>query len=167
MPKWRRDILRHFFSGVIVLIKEILVPGLRTIPPEATILEASKIMEETGFRHLPVSDGKKVIGVLSDRDIQRAITVVSTPNEKTSFHIQKHKKVSEYMSSPVFKMRCDERLDKLIREVLDRKISSVLIEDEDYNDMGIITTQDLMLVLLDELHSRISFFQKVKNIFYK
>lgn len=150
-----------------MLIKEILVPGLRTIPPEATILEASRIMEETGFRHLPVSDGKKVIGVLSDRDIQRAITVVSSQNEKTSFHIQKHKKVSEYMSSPVFKMRSNESLDKLIREVLDRKISSVLIEDEYYNDVGIITTQDLMLVLLDELHARTNLFQKIKKIFLK
>jgi CBS domain-containing protein len=43
-----------------------------TIGPEATVEEARDVMLNGGFRHLPVTDGDRVLGVVSIRDVSRA-----------------------------------------------------------------------------------------------
>lgn len=40
-----------------------------TIRPETKAKEALTLMVENGFRHLPVSDGQEVVGILSIRDV--------------------------------------------------------------------------------------------------
>ncbi len=135
-----------------MLIKDILLPGLKTISVEASMVEADRILKENNFRHLPVTDGKKLVGILSDRDIQRAMTVVfSSDNEKGQNLIQGHKKVSEYMSTPVHKMRNTDTVTRMVREMVNRKVSCFIIEDEHSNDVGIITSEDLLILLLDFL----------------
>jgi len=43
-----------------------------TISPEAAVAEALQRMIDGGFRHLPVVDGGRLVGMLSMRDISRA-----------------------------------------------------------------------------------------------
>ena len=133
-------------------IKDILLPGLKTVSVEASMAEAEKILREHNFRHLPVSDGKKLVGIISDRDIQRATTMIIGPDNKSQAVIQPHKKVSEYMSSPIHKMNINGPLDGLVREMISRKVSSFIIEDQG-TDVGIITTEDLLILLLDKLQA--------------
>ena len=137
-----------------MLVKELLLPGLRTIPPEATILEASRLMTEFQIRHLPVSDGKKIIGMLSDRDVLLATNKFPVSGPRGDVYINERRKVSEYMSSPVFKMSETAHLHELVRELLERKLSSVVIEDDNQNDIGIITTEDLLHFLFVSLSSK-------------
>lgn len=137
-----------------MLIKDILIPGLKTISIDASMVDAERILNEKKFRHLPVSDGKKLVGILSDRDIQRAMTVIISSENKTQGLIQNHKKVSEYMSTPVHKMKISDTVERLVREMISRKVSSFIIEDDASNDVGIITTEDLLILLLDLLQKK-------------
>jgi CBS domain-containing protein len=41
-----------------------------TIPPRQTAIEALRAMQDGGYRHLPVIDGGKVVGVISRGDFQ-------------------------------------------------------------------------------------------------
>ena len=50
----------------------------RTITPEAEVDEALKVMVEGHFRHLPVTEGGRLVGMLSMRDVSR----VSVEEEK-------------------------------------------------------------------------------------
>lgn len=131
-------------------IKDILVPGLKTISVDAGMAEAEKVMKEANIRHLPVSDGNRIVGIISDRDIQRSQTLVKTPDE-TRTTIQGFKKVADYMSSPVRTMNVNDSVEKLTREMIDMKISSFIIEDNDKKPLGIVTTYDLLLLLMDQL----------------
>jgi CBS domain-containing protein len=42
-----------------------------TIPPDADTEDALRIMLDNGFRHLPVVEGDRVIGMVSMRDLAR------------------------------------------------------------------------------------------------
>jgi CBS domain-containing protein len=44
----------------------------QTISPEATVEDALRRMVDGGFRHLPVVEGDRVVGMLSMRDLSRA-----------------------------------------------------------------------------------------------
>ena len=44
-----------------------------TMPPDTPVREALRTMVEGGFRHLPIADGEAVVGILSMRDIAKAL----------------------------------------------------------------------------------------------
>lgn len=133
-----------------MLVKDILVPRLITIPHDASMVDAERMLKDAHIRHLPVINGKDIVGIISDRDIQRARTVIRT-EESNQTIIQGYKKVSDYMASPVKRMKNTDTLEQLTREMIRQKISSFIIEDESSTPIGIITTEDLLLVLLEKL----------------
>ena len=51
---------------------EVMTADPTTISPKATALEALRLMEDSGFRHLPVVAGGRLVGILSRRDLSGA-----------------------------------------------------------------------------------------------
>jgi acetoin utilization protein AcuB len=47
-----------------------------TIPPGASLQEACNLFSSHGFRHLPVVDGERLVGVLTDRDLRWATSAL-------------------------------------------------------------------------------------------
>lgn len=50
-------------------LKDEMTSDVVTIPPEATLKEAAGIMASKWIRHLPVVEGERVIGMVSQRDL--------------------------------------------------------------------------------------------------
>jgi CBS domain-containing protein len=70
-----RDIVRALsqdFDAARHSISHYMTRTPTTVSPEATLQEALNLMLSGGFRHLPVVDEDRPIGMLSMRDISRA-----------------------------------------------------------------------------------------------
>src|SRR5580692_10507786 len=52
-------------------VSEVMTANPRAVPADETIEECLFIMQEFGFRHLPIVDGKELKGLVSLRDILR------------------------------------------------------------------------------------------------
>jgi acetoin utilization protein AcuB len=64
-------------------VEDIATKNVVTIRSSDSLLHASKVLKEQGFRHLPVVDGNgQLVGILTDRDIKRA-----SASEATSLDI--------------------------------------------------------------------------------
>ena len=50
-------------------LKEIMTPNVEVIAPEATIREAAEKMSHLDIGPLPVCEGERLVGMLTDRDI--------------------------------------------------------------------------------------------------
>ena len=50
-------------------LKEIMTSPVATIAPDSSLADAARKMLKLDIGVLPVSDGKKVVGIVSDRDI--------------------------------------------------------------------------------------------------
>jgi CBS domain-containing protein len=48
-----------------------MTPNPVTVGPETAVERALEIMLAGNFRHLPVTDGQQVVGVVSIRDVSR------------------------------------------------------------------------------------------------
>jgi CBS domain-containing protein len=72
-----------------MLISRLMTYGVRTICSHDTLQTAANVMERGGFRRVPVVDGGKLVGILSDRDIRAhsryltRVTAAMTPDPKT------------------------------------------------------------------------------------
>ncbi len=49
-------------------LSEVMTKDLDTISPDATALEALRMMEDGGYWHLPVVAGSRLVGIISRRD---------------------------------------------------------------------------------------------------
>jgi CBS domain-containing protein len=67
-----RDVLRaiaHGMDPLQVPVKDLMRTDVITVGPQTTLKEAAKLMATKWIRHLPVMEGSKVVGILSQRDL--------------------------------------------------------------------------------------------------
>jgi CBS domain-containing protein len=70
-----RDIVRalgQHFDAAGHAVSEWMTADPLTVPPGTAAQEALRTMLDRGFRHLPVAEGDRVIGVVSMRDLTKA-----------------------------------------------------------------------------------------------
>lgn len=113
-------------------IKDIMTKTLIAVPMGSSVAAAADIMKEQRIRHLPVVDEMDVIiGIISKRDFTLLENLEKIP-------------VEQVMTAPVYYIDQDTSLRSAIFKMLEHKISSLLISDENDDAVGIITTDDLL-----------------------
>ena len=76
-----RDVLRAVADGIddTTLVRDRMTPSPETLDADDTTQHAAVLMIHGGFRHLPVVEQGKVVGVLSIRDLMRVVLEDSVP----------------------------------------------------------------------------------------
>ena len=76
-----RDVLRAVADGLDegTLVRDRMTPSPETLDADDTTQHAAVLMIHGGFRHLPVVEQGKVVGVLSIRDLMRVVLEDSVP----------------------------------------------------------------------------------------
>ena len=67
-----RDVLKAAATGApmdVTRISQVMSKDLVTVGPGTSLREAAKIMADRWIRHLPVLDGGRLVGILSQRDL--------------------------------------------------------------------------------------------------
>ena len=136
------------------LTQQIMSKNLVTISVEATLQEAYELMQKKKFRHLPVTDSKQnVIGILSDRDLQRAMSPIKNAKQgnELTFKFDPKFKVKEFMSAPVRSISKEMNVKDAALCMLKEKISMFLVVDQEMKAQGIVTTDDMLKLLVSLL----------------
>lgn len=121
---------------------------LTTLEHDAKLLDAVLLMRSSGFRHLPVVNAGRLVGLLSDRDVQRA-----SPSMFGKMSPEEYNRIFE--TTPVEKVMAREPVavnpDTAVTEVVqmmhERKFGSVPVVEGDNKLVGIVTTTDLLGLL--------------------
>jgi signal-transduction protein with cAMP-binding, CBS, and nucleotidyltransferase domain len=67
-----RDVLKAAATGApmdVTRISQVMSKDLVTVGPGTSLREAAKVMADRWIRHLPVLDGGRLVGILSQRDL--------------------------------------------------------------------------------------------------
>jgi acetoin utilization protein AcuB len=125
---------------------------LITVSPDAPIVKARDLLREHNIKQLPVVDSnKRLVGILTDRDIKMAWASPATTLSiyELTYVLQKLK-VESVMVKDVITIRPDATVERAAKILHDQKIGSLPVVDGEQL-VGIITSTDLMEVLLDAL----------------
>ena len=69
-----RDVLRAAATGQLTgTVRDWMTPHPETVEAGESAQQAGVIMIHGGFRHLPVLDGSKPVGIVSIRDLMRTV----------------------------------------------------------------------------------------------
>jgi CBS domain-containing protein len=76
-----RDVLRAVAGGLDegTIVADWMTRDPETMEPDEPIRQAAVLMIHGGFRHLPIVEGDKVVGMLSIRDLMRVVLEDSSP----------------------------------------------------------------------------------------
>jgi CBS domain-containing protein len=76
-----RDVLRAVARGIRddAVVRDWMTTDPETIDPDETTEHAATMMMHGGFRHLPVTEGGAVVGILSIRDLMALALADSAP----------------------------------------------------------------------------------------
>jgi predicted transcriptional regulator len=106
---------------------------------KASMLELAKVMVDWNISSVALTDeenNKKVVGILTERDIVKSIAKGVQPDGITA---------GSLMSSPILSIRKDQPIEKAALLMIRNKVRHLLVEDPAAGNgaIGIITTTDV------------------------
>lgn len=120
------------------------------IRSDVPIQVAYEEMKEHGIRHLPVTDQTgKLVGILSDRDVQRAVNLKMINEIEQEMTFNPHDTVEDYMSWPVQTVDENISVKEITKMMIEQKVSAMVVSGPNQYIKGIITTEDLLKYLLE------------------
>lgn len=137
-----------------MLVKERMSKPVITITPDTSIQDALQIMRDKKIRRLPVMEGKKLVGIVTERDL-----LYASPSPATTLSIQEmhymlsRLKVREIMKSPVITIDENAPIEEAARIMADNKIGGLPVT-RDGELVGIITESDLFKVFTEMMAAR-------------
>ena len=125
-----------------MLVADAMTPGPVTVSPQATVAAAVSAMRRGRFRHLPVVARSKLVGVVSQRDLE---TWPEAPVEVAESLADRL--VAEVMTSQPVTVWPEEPVEVAARLLAEHGIGCLpVVGDEGL--VGILTESDLFSVLL-------------------
>jgi acetoin utilization protein AcuB len=109
------------------------------VPMELKLSIAGRIMEEKRIRHLPVISGGRLAGILSNRDVLR---FTGSPQELTMT-------CGEAMTAAPVTCTAATMVSRVAEQMLEHKIDALPVLSESGNLIGLVTTSDLLALLIE------------------
>jgi acetoin utilization protein AcuB len=125
-------------------IERFMTRSPQTIGQEQTLAAAHRLMNEHRIRHLPVLEGGKLVGLLSQRDLHLIETLRDVDPEEV--------KVSEAMNAEAFTVGPRASVRKVVAEMAEHKYGSAVVMEKD-SVVGVFTTVDALKALIELLDS--------------
>lgn len=108
---------------------------------EMKVSDALNLLREYEIRHLPIVEEGELVGVVSDRDLREAVAL---PQADTL-------SIDDIMKREVYVARKSTPLRDVIGEMLDRKVGSAVVVNDEREVLGIFTTTDALRILAEML----------------
>ncbi|TML88295.1 MAG: CBS domain-containing protein [Actinobacteria bacterium] len=114
----------------------------RVIGRDSTVVEAAKMMREEDVGVVPIVDGDKLVGTLTDRDI--AIRVVAEGKDPNTT------KAEEVASREIVTIDPQQDLDEALRLMARHQVRRLPVVEEDGKLVGIVAQADIAKHATDE-----------------
>ena len=126
-------------------VRDAMTREVVTLGPEASAAEAWGVCQEMGIRHLPVVEGGRLVGLVSDRDLRDVSPPRGSGGESQTLGWTR---LRDIMSTDLVTAHPLDTIEHAARELSDRKIGClpVVLDGE---LVGIITSSDMMHTLVE------------------
>jgi acetoin utilization protein AcuB len=131
-------------------VVDVMTKDPLTVTATETIGQADEFMNTNKIRQLPVVQGKKLLGIVTDRDIRSFLSgsLLESPGtrEKTL-----DTKVREIMTTEPMTVSPEDDLQEAVELLIEEKIGGIPVVDEAEGLVGIVTYVDILRCFLNRL----------------
>ena len=128
----------------MLLVRNSMTRELVTVVSETTAAEALALCRMNRIRHLPVLEGRRLVGVISDRDLRAATPALGDLARAEALD---RIRVADEMARDVTTAGPEDPIEDAAMAMYERKIGCLpVVDGEDL--VGILTTSDVMRALV-------------------
>lgn len=115
-------------------VKEVMTDKVRAVGADATVRQAAEEMAQTDIGVLPIARDRKLVGMLTDRDIVvRVLGQGRNPDTTT---------VGEVMSSDIFTVAAEQDIAEAGQAMRDKQVRRAPVLNSDQQLVGIVALAD-------------------------
>jgi CBS domain-containing protein len=136
------------------LVKQLLEAkgyDVLSISPDASVLDAVKLMAEKGVGALTVMEGTTLVGVITERDYARKVILKGRASDTTT--------IREIMTPEVITTTGDESVKKCMNMMTDGRMRHLPVVD-DGRVVGIISIGDLVKAVIADQKEEIEHLEQ-------
>jgi len=122
-----------------------------SIRPEASVLEAVKIMAEKSIGSLLIMQGDELVGIITERDYARKVIIKGRSSESTE--------VREIMTANIFSATSQQTVSECMEIVTERKIRHLPVIDDGVVT-GMVSIGDLVRAIISDQQDEITHLEK-------
>lgn len=133
-----------------MFVEQCMTADPVTITSVTTIADAVEILRNHKFRRLPVVDGGKLVGIVTDRDLRTV-----SPSQATTLSVHELNyllaklQVKEIMQRNVLTIASDAAIEEAALLMYNHKIGGLVVSDATGGAIGIITETDIFKTFVD------------------
>lgn len=114
-------------------VSEVMTRGIRTMAPSDTVTAAAQAMRELDVGALPVCDGVRLVGMVTDRDI----VVRGVAQERVDAPL------AEVMSEGLLYCREDDSVESALESMRRQQVRRLPVVDEEKRLVGMLSLGDV------------------------
>jgi len=122
-------------EGGKMAIKDIMTMEVTVIAPDDSIMAAAKKMADEDMGFIPVCDGERIVGALTDRDITVRCVAKGGDASRT--------RVRDVMTPEITYCYEDDDVEKTARLMRDKQIRRIIVVNRDKKLVGVVALGDL------------------------
>lgn len=116
-------------------VADVMTRGVRTMTPNDTVVQAAQAMDELNVGVIPVCEGDKLVGMVTDRDIVvRGVAQECEP---------KSTRLADVMSANVRCAKESDDVDQVLSEMAEQQIRRMPVVDDNQRLVGIVSLGDI------------------------
>lgn len=106
-------------------ISDVMTSELPRIRPVDSIGAAARLMSERGVKAVPVCDGERLVGIVTDWDVTKAVAEAASPDDAAERLVQ------DWMSTDLVTAPPSATFGEATAAMSERQLHHLLISDED------------------------------------
>ena len=115
-------------------ISEVMTTNVKVVRPDDTVENAAKMMADLDVGAIPVCDGRRLQGMITDRDITIRATAEGRGGDTP---------VKEVMTTDVVWCSEEDDTQDVLQRMADAQIRRIPVVDQERNLVGIVALGDL------------------------
>jgi CBS domain-containing protein len=116
-------------------IRDIMTPNPRSVESSASVVEAARIMRDEDVGIVPIVEGERLVGTVTDRDIAIRVVAEGRNPESTT--------VGEIASRELVTIDPQQDLDEALRLMAKNQVRRLPVVEEDGKLVGVVAQADI------------------------
>jgi acetoin utilization protein AcuB len=128
-----------------MFVSDIMTKNPVSIDLDQSVEDMRRLLRKFPVHHLLVVDAKRLVGIISDRDLLGALSpFLGTPVERREDVATLRKRVHQIMSRQPFTVTESTAVEECARLMLTRRVSCLPVVRGDLVPVGVVTSHDVL-----------------------
>lgn len=148
----KNEIERNYID-IETPIKDIMSTNLKVVELNQNLREVIELLGDFEITGLPVREGNKIVGVISDTDIMKVMqekNLLDPKKDVVNLEGLEKIKVKEIMSKPPITVYQNDKITDASDLMIKHKVDRLIVVDDNNKTVGIVTREDVVKGLTSE-----------------